>query len=113
MASHAKVLPGHRLTLKDRLSRLTFTDACKLLGPRGKQLIQRSANLWDFQLADDFHLGDDLCRVRIPGEYDDDRPVVVTVTLMAEARNRLHWNCTRCDTPCEHAGAVFSLLLEE
>ena len=28
----AKVLPSHRLTLKDRLSRLTFIDACKLLG---------------------------------------------------------------------------------
>ena len=27
--------PSHRLTLRDRLSRLNFTQACKLLGPRG------------------------------------------------------------------------------
>jgi superfamily II DNA or RNA helicase len=113
MAARTKVLPGDRLTLKDRLSRLTFIDACKLLGPRGKQLIQQNANTWDFTLADDVRVGADFCRVRIPGEFDGNRPVVVTFTLMAEARNRLHWNCSACDTPCEHAGAAFSLLLEE
>ena len=32
---------------------------------------------------------------------------------MAEAQDRLHWNCTACQWPCEHAGAAFSLLLEE
>ena len=29
------------LTLKDRLSRLTFAQACKLLGPEGNRLIMR------------------------------------------------------------------------
>jgi hypothetical protein len=33
--------PSHRLTLKDRLSRLNFTQACKLLGAEGRQLIQQ------------------------------------------------------------------------
>ena len=32
--------PRHRLTLKDRLSRLTFTQACKYLGQEGRRLIQ-------------------------------------------------------------------------
>ena len=32
---------------------------------------------------------------------------------MAGAQDRLHWNCTACQWPCEHAGAAFSLLLEE
>jgi hypothetical protein len=32
---------------------------------------------------------------------------------MAEAKDRLHWNCTSCQWPCEHAGAAVSLLLEE
>ncbi len=113
MPTGPRVLPSGRLTLKDRLSRLTFIEAGKLLGHHGKELIQQNANVWDFTLADDVYLGNDLCRVRIPGEADDGRPVVVTITLMAEARNRLHWNCTHCETACAHVGAVFSLLLEE
>ena len=48
----------------------------------------------------------DLYRVKFPD-------AVVSITLMADARQRLHWNCTGCDVPCEHAGAAFSLLLEE
>src|SRR5258708_19176281 len=29
------------------------------------------------------------------------------------ARNRLEWCCDSCDSPCEHVGAAFSLILEE
>jgi hypothetical protein len=43
-------------------------------------------------------------------KFDD---AVVTITQMADAKDRLHWNCTACQWPCEHAGAAFSLLLEE
>ncbi|MHC5543705.1 helicase, partial [Singulisphaera rosea] len=107
--------PSGRLSLKDRLSRLTFLEACKLLGPTGKSLIQKSANLWDFDLDEDVYLGDDLFRLRFPPAQDDPKkkPIVVTITLMAEARDRLHWNCTHCDVACEHAGAAFSLILED
>jgi SNF2-related domain/Helicase conserved C-terminal domain len=108
-----KTLPGSKLTLKDRLSRLTFLDACKLIGPEGKKLIQQNGNTWDIKLAEHVHLGDDLFRLRIPGELVGDEPVIVTVTLMAEARQRLHWNCTACTTACAHVGAAFSLILEE
>lgn len=107
--------PSGRLSLKDRLSRLTFVDACKLLGPTGKTLIQKSANLWDFNLDEDVYLGEDLFRLRLPPAQDDPKkkPIVVTITLMAEARDRLHWNCTHCDVACEHVGAAFSLILED
>jgi SNF2-related domain/Helicase conserved C-terminal domain len=105
--------PSALLTLKDRLSRLTFLEACKLLGPEGKNLIQRNANAWEFKLDEDVHLGDDLFRLRFPDEFVDDQPLTVTITLMAEARQRLHWNCARCEGVCEHVGAAFSLILEE
>ncbi len=39
--------PRHRLTLKDRLSRLTFTQACKHLGDEGRHLKSR----WHWTLA--------------------------------------------------------------
>ena len=97
--------PRHRLTLKDRLSRLTFTQACKYLGEHGRRLIQQGGQR-EFDLDEQVYLRGDLFRLKLP-------EAVVTVTLMASANNRLHWNCTTCDFPCEHAGAAFSLILEE
>jgi superfamily II DNA or RNA helicase len=108
-----KTRPSGQLSLRDKLSHLTFLEAAKLLGPEGKKLIQKSGNLWAFKLEEDVYLGDDLFRLRFPGESSNGPPLVVTMTLMAEARNRLHWNCTRCDGACEHVGAAFSLILEE
>ncbi|MBI3839099.1 MAG: DEAD/DEAH box helicase [Planctomycetia bacterium] len=111
--SAAKVLPSGRLSLKDRLSRLTFSEACALLGPEGRQLIQRHANTWEFRLREDVFLGPDLFRLRFPDDSVDGEPLVVTITLMAEVRNRLHFRCNRCRRACEHVGAAFSLILEE
>ena len=96
---------GQQLTLRDRLSRLNFTEACKLLGEEGKQLIQQGGK-WDIKIAEDVYLGDDLFRLKIDG-------AVVTITPMAGAKQRLHWHCDRCTTACIHAGAAFSLILEE
>jgi len=108
-----KTRPSGQLTLKDRLSRFTFLEACKLLGPEGKKLIQKSANLWDFKIEEDVYLGDDLFRLKFPGESVNGGPLVVTITMMAEARNRLRFNCTGCNGVCEHVGAAFSLILED
>jgi ERCC4-related helicase len=108
-AAAVKVLPSDQLSLKDRLSRLTFKDACKLLGENGQKLIQSNANAWSISIPDDVYLGSDLLRVSFP-QTDG---VIVTITLMAEARQRLHFRCNRCETACDHVGAVFSLILEE
>ena len=113
-----KTLPSAKLSLKDRLSRLTFLDAAKLLGQEGKKLIQKNANAWEFNIADDVFLGEDLFRLRFPSENGSDehsngQPPVVTITLMSQAPQRLHWNCTKCDGACAHAGAAFSLILED
>ncbi|MBL7107414.1 MAG: DEAD/DEAH box helicase [Phycisphaerae bacterium] len=94
------------LTLKDRLSRLTFTQACKLLGADGNKLVMQGGKFEITSIEDNVYLGDDLFRLSVDG-------AVVTITLMAEARNRLHFNCNKCDTLCEHIGAAFALILEE
>jgi hypothetical protein len=106
-------VPTAQLTLKDRLSRLTFVTACKLLGPAGAKLIQRGGNLWDIKIPEDVHLADDLFRMRFPAAGPEVHQAIVTITLMSEARNRLHWNCNQCFQACEHVGAAFSLILEE
>ncbi|HEV3023979.1 MAG TPA: DEAD/DEAH box helicase [Pirellulales bacterium] len=108
-----KTRPSEKLTLRDRLSRLNFVEACKLLGTDGKQLIQKKANQWDFKIQNDVYLNDDLFRLKFPGESVNGQPLVVTITLMAEARSRLNFNCTRCHNICEHVGAAVSLILED
>ncbi len=109
----AKVLPTRKLSLRDRLSRLTFLEACKLLGPDGGKLIRQNANAWQFKLPDDVYVGSDLFRLRFPGGASDGRPLTVSITLMAEARNRLHFQCNHCRRICEHVCAAFSLILED
>lgn len=111
MTTIAKTRPSKTLTLKDRLAHLTFVEACKLIGPRGKELIQKNANEWDFDLDEDVHLGKDFFRLRFGTPKS--KPIIVTLTLMSEARNRLHWECSHCHNACDHVGAAFSLILEE
>ena len=94
------------LTLKDRLSRLTFAQACMLLGPDGNKLIMQGGKFEVTSIEDNVYLGDDLFRLSVRG-------AVVTITLMAQARMRLHFNCNKCETVCEHVGAAFALILEE
>jgi superfamily II DNA or RNA helicase len=93
------------LTLKDRLSRLNFVQACKLLGPDAPRLIRRGGG-WEISIDDQVYLGDDLFRLSLNG-------AVVTITLIGSTPQRLHWNCTNCTSACEHVGAAFSLILEE
>lgn len=104
MAEPSTAAPRER-TLRDRLSRLTFTQACKLLGPDAARII-RAGGARDVDLEQHVYLGDDLFRLRLDG-------AVATITLSADAPDRLRWNCTRCDFACEHVGAAFALVLEE
>ncbi|MBU0617506.1 MAG: DEAD/DEAH box helicase family protein, partial [Planctomycetes bacterium] len=105
MAGQRRTNGQRELTLKDRLSRLTFAQACKLLGPNAARLI-RAGGGREINIDEQVYLGDDLFRLRLSG-------AVVTITPMSLARQRLHWNCTRCRSACEHVGAAFSLILEE
>ncbi|MBN1510517.1 MAG: DEAD/DEAH box helicase [Phycisphaerae bacterium] len=93
------------LSLRDRLSRLSYTQACRLLGKDGEQLIRAGAK-YEIDVARSVYLGGDLFRLTLPN-------AVVTVTLSALSKGRLLFNCTSCGTACEHVGAAFGLILEE
>jgi hypothetical protein len=99
-------MAARELTLKDRLSRLTFLQACKLLGPDGRSLIMQGGKMEVASIEEQVYLGDDLIRLSVDG-------AVATITLMAEAKGRLHVNCTQCQNVCVHMGAALSLILEE
>ncbi len=102
------------LTLPDKLSRLSYGQTLKLLGSNAPKLLRGGAK-WDFRLDEDVYLGEDLFRLRFPlgtSESESAR-VAVTIRLMADSYDRLHWSCTACESLCEHVGAAFSLILDE
>lgn len=102
-----KSKPSGVLTLKDRLSRLTYAQAVQMLGNQGTRLLQQGGK-WNVEDWDDqVYLRGDLFRLKLAPN------VVVTITAMADAKARLHWRCTACETLCEHVGAAFALILDE
>src|ERR1700682_2213956 len=98
--------PSHKLSFHDLLSHLTFRQACKLLGPWGRELIMAGAKR-DIDLKGDVYFGGDLLRVKYPG-FGNEKAAVATLTLKADVKDRLHWHCTACREPCAHVGALFS-----
>ncbi|MEZ6063955.1 MAG: DEAD/DEAH box helicase [Planctomycetaceae bacterium] len=106
-----KVKKANQLTLRDRLSRLTFMQACRLLSPDeelGRKLIYAGGRHEFDDIENQVYLGGDLLRVNMPRN-----DAVVTITTRADGKERLIWNCTECETACEHVGAALSLVLEE
>jgi SNF2 family DNA or RNA helicase len=93
------------ITLKDRLSHLTYREACKLLGPEGERFI-RQGGKYDFDIGEQVTWGDDIFRLNL-GE------ATVTLSLKPENPKSLDFACSQCSESCEHAGAAFSLILEE
>ncbi|OYV78469.1 MAG: hypothetical protein B7Z73_19750, partial [Planctomycetia bacterium 21-64-5] len=93
------------LTLFDTLSRLSFARAAKLLGAEGSRLIMTGGK-HDIDIASQVEFDQQRFRLAINGS-------AVTLALSPTARDRLEWHCNTCDAPCEHAGAAFSLILEE
>jgi hypothetical protein len=97
--------PSPDLTLFDTLSRLTFARAATLLGPKGNRLIAAGGK-FDIDLSTQVKFDREMFRLTLDG-------AVVTLNLSPAARHRLEWQCNACEVPCDHAGAAFSLILEE
>jgi superfamily II DNA or RNA helicase len=102
---------SRELSLHDRLSRLGFLQACKLLGENGGKLIQAGAR-YEIDIDEQVSSSGDAFRLQLPSPTSAS-DVVVTITRAEDGRQWLRWNCSACETACEHAGAAFSLILEE
>ena len=101
------------LTLIDRLSRLSYQQALKLLGSDGPKLL-RAGDSWDFRIEEDVCLSEDLFRLKFPlAPGETESPPVVTISLMDTSNGRLRWHCTACESLCAHVGAAFSFILDE
>jgi len=93
------------INLKDKLSHLTFRQACKLLGPQGDRLI-RSGGKYDIDIYEQVVLQRDLFQLNL-GEAR------VSIRLDSAKDQRFDIQCSQCSNFCEHMGAAFSLILEE
>src|SRR5215475_7827771 len=93
------------LTLFDTLSRLTLARATKLLGADGNRLITAGGK-YDIDIPTQVEFDQQRFRLALSDS-------AVTLALSPSARDRLEWRCDTCEVPCEHAGAAFSLILEE
>src|SRR5258708_4189965 len=103
------------LTLHDRLSRLTYRQACKLLGEQGEKLIQRGG-AWDIDIEEQVELNNEFFSAKLPTSSNGENgspDAVVTIRRSPDERDCLHWKCSLCRSACEHVGAAFSLVLED
>jgi len=101
---------GSALTLHDRLSQLSFLDACKLLGPGGAAVIRRGGAL-DIDVADQVSATGKRFELRVPRPAGPD--AVVAMWLADDRLRRLRWRCSACTGVCDHVGAAFSTVLED
>jgi len=93
------------ITLKDKLSHLTFRQACKLLGTKGEQLIRSGG-----KYAIDFETQVELHKNHFQLNLSD---ALVTISLDPGKKDNLKIECSACHQYCEHKGAALSLILEE
>jgi superfamily II DNA or RNA helicase len=93
------------LTLRDRLSRLTYIRARDLLGKNGDRLI-REGGKFEIDIDEQVVLENDRFLLTFP-------EATVKMDLDPASRDRIRWSCSLCTVACEHAGAAFSLILEE
>ena len=100
------IMKNKELTLKDRLSRLTYIQACKLLGPEGSKLIMQGGKFEITSIEENVYFDNDLFRLSVDG-------AVVRITLNINNIKMLHFDCNKCQKSCEHIGSAFALILEE
>ena len=106
-----------KLTLYDRLSQLTYRQACGILGSEGAVFLRRPYTFDNLDVAKDIYLGEDLFRfsMREHGTV----PATVTVMLDPGAKFKLAACCSYCNPQkhpnrfCEHIAATLSFLLDE
>ena len=83
------IMKNKELTLKDRLSRLTYIQACKLLGPEGSKLIMQGGKFEIASIEENVYFDNDLFRLSVDG-------VIVRITLNANNLKMLHFDCNKC-----------------
>ena len=102
--------PSGALTMRDRMSHLTFEAACKLLGPRGKRLLLEGGAL-EIETPGDLRV-DDREAVVVWDESDPARRATARLALDPSSPSHLRATCSTCDGACLHIGGLLAQILE-
>jgi superfamily II DNA or RNA helicase len=105
--------PSSKLTLHDRLSRLTPIQAEKLLGPEGRKLMMEGSRNFQLDIVSDVKLTTKRLRVHFPKATEKKRNAEVVIDLSDHKQQRLQINCTPCQRAEIMKGAVLDLVLNE
>jgi hypothetical protein len=101
--------PSRALSMRDRLSHLSFDEACKMLGPDGGRLLIRGGRL-ELGSLDDLRIDDEQARIAwAPGPGG----VSSRISFDEGARGRLRAECSACTSACVHVAGLLSILLEQ
>lgn len=113
MATSAPLTRPGKLTFQDRLGRLTYHQACKLLGDDGVKLLRSVAGTWTIDAERDVYLGGDLFRLRLTDHELAAGYATVVITQMTGRKGELLLRCDQCETACRHAAATLDFLLND
>ena len=95
--------------MRDRLSHLSFDEACKMLGPDGGRLLIRGGRL-ELASLDDLRIDDEEARIAWePGP----RGISSRIVFDEGTRGRLRAECSACESACVHVAGLLSILLEQ
>jgi superfamily II DNA or RNA helicase len=97
--------PSRKLTLRDRLSRLNYVQATKILGSNADRLLA-VGGAKEIDIDTQVKLTNQRFQLTLS-------KAKVTISLSDAARRRLLITCSKCPGSCEHIGAALSLILEE
>lgn len=101
-----------KVSFKDRISRLTYHQACQLLGEEGKTLLAKGDQAFTIDPEENVYLGGDLFRVRVKDGAIRNGYANVLLTQLTTRKRELHITCDECRVPCLHCGAALHLLLD-
>ena len=97
------------LSMRDRMSHLTFAEATKLLGVGGQARLIRGG-VYELSAPEDLVVNASEARVTL--QRGEPLQTTVRITFESAKVGKLHLACDRCPTVCDHAGALLALLLE-
>jgi len=93
------------MNLFERLSRLNYNQALKLLGVNGKRLLTEGG-FYQINIAEQVTLSSNVLRLSLPDAQ-------VSVVEDERCVDKMRLICSECTTVCKHVGAVFSLILDD
>jgi hypothetical protein len=102
--------PSGALTMRDRMSHLTFEGACKLLGPGGKRLLLEGGAL-EIETPEDLRIDDHEAMV-VWDKSHPARHTTARLVLDPSLRSNLRSSCTACESACLHVGGLLAQILE-